>query len=445
MAKRIEIGSMDRVPPQNIEAERSVLGGMLLDSEACVVGLEILKPEYFYSGAHSMMLEAMRAMQLNGSAIDLVTVTNYLRDKNNLERVGGPGYLAGLVNVVPTVEHTEHYASIVKDKAFLRAAIKQAERLLDAAYRSETTDDVLDIASRLPSIPDELETFLGTNGADTGSAAESLYERHRMIAERGFSGVKTGWLRIDDCLLEGIPIGYPMILSGIPGTGKTAFLIRLLDQISERHRVLFYSLEMPRARVWSRRCASMLYINRMTDPGFNESQIANTHKVIEAHPQWKQHIENEKNWHIDERTRLSFPQIIRGIRRFKREHPDLMVVAIDHLGRVRLKSRTNQNQRERELAIVAMTDLAKELEIVIIWVIQPDTKYIRDPGNRPPSVASLDYFTKAAQEAGAMFALVRKEDSDEVTVYITKGRHGGTGGKVKMRFRTNVQTFEESL
>lgn len=433
----------ERLPPSNAEAEHSVIGSMLLDAESCTAGLELLDSTHFYRPGNAIIFDAIRAMHGKGDAIDTITVSNYLKDDGELEKVGGRAFLSGLVAVVPSVENVEHYGKIVKQHAFRRAAISEGNKLVDRAYRLDSEDEILELASKLPSIQESLEGVIGFDGVDTEGAAESLYRRHRKIKERGYAGIPTGWSQIDKKLLEGLPIGYPAIISGVPGTGKTAFLIQLLDQVAVKNRILLFSLEMPKARVWSRRCASQLYRFGLTDESFNETFIANTGNQIISNPEWKTVVEDETNWHIDERTRLTFPQIIRAIRGFKRKHPDMMIAAIDHLGRVRLTKSGGGRQQEREESVVAMTDLAKELEIIIIWVIQPDTGYLREGKGRPITSGNLDYFTNAGKEAGAMLCLVRPEGGDDVKVYITKGRHGGTGGMVKMRFVTRAVTFEE--
>jgi len=412
---------------------------MLQNREACLASFELLTGNHFYRPAHQIIFNEIQKLHSKGVAIDLLTVTEHLRTIGELERIGGAGYISGIMSVVPSVENVEHYAKILNDKYILRSCISIAHRMADWSYNERMDpDEVVDRCAK-----DITAVALGNIGIETEGMADALYERHRIIKERGYSGIPTGWEGIDDLLMEGLPIGLPTIITGIPGTGKTAFVIQLLDQMAAKAPVLYFSLEMTKARVWSRRCAMRIWKARLADRDFNETWIANTGVKIDNNPAWKAIVEDETNWHIDDRTRLTFPQITQSIRRFKREHPDLKVVAIDHLGRVQLTKHGGGRQSEREEATISMTDLCKELDIIIIWVIQPDTGFVREHAGRPISTANLDYFTIAGREAGQMLCIVRPEGSDEIKIYITKGRHGGTGGIIKMRFWTQAQTFVE--
>jgi replicative DNA helicase len=242
-----------RVPPQNLEAEQSVLGAILLDNDAINQTLEILTTEDFYRETHREIFRAMVALVDRLQPVDAITLTEALRTSGTLEAGGGPAYIAELATVVPTAANVGHYARIVREKAVLRSLASAATEIASGAYESPPdVDQYLDEAEhRIFEISERRirQSFHSMNEVTRASIAllERLYERKEMV-----TGVPTGFLDLDR-LTAGLQPGELIIIAARPSMGKTALALNLATyaatQADPPVGVAFFSLEMSKEQL----------------------------------------------------------------------------------------------------------------------------------------------------------------------------------------------------
>ncbi|MFA5324085.1 MAG: DnaB-like helicase N-terminal domain-containing protein, partial [Smithella sp.] len=219
--------SLYKLPPQNIEAEQSVLGSVLLENTAINRVLEILFPEDFYSEAHRKIFNVIRDLSEKNEPIDLITLSSALKDKSILDSVGGTTYLASLVDNVPTAANAANYAKIVKEKAILRGLITSATEIIDSCYETGSeVDDILDKAEHnIFEISENKvrQDYFAIRDIvkDSFRSIEDLYSRQQLI-----TGVPTGFEKIDD-LTAGLQKSELIIIAGRPSMGKTAFALNI--------------------------------------------------------------------------------------------------------------------------------------------------------------------------------------------------------------------------
>lgn len=213
-------GKSDRIPPQNLEAEVAVLGALLQDSEALLKAIDALRPDHFYREAHRRVFDAALALFARNEPVDLITLTDELRRRGELEGVGGPAALAALVEAVPTAANIAYHARIVRDKALLRHLIATATEVVGMGYEdAESVDEVLDLAERriFEISQDKVSrAFVPVKDILKGTFEhiERLYERQAHI-----TGVPTGFRRLDD-LTSGLQPADLIIIAGRPSIDR---------------------------------------------------------------------------------------------------------------------------------------------------------------------------------------------------------------------------------
>ena len=248
---------MERMPPQNIEAEQAVLGAVLIKKEALTEVQEILKPEDFYREAHRIVYSAMEDLFINNEAVDLVTLTEQLRKKDQLDKVGGLAFVTALANSVPTAANVIYHAKIVREKAELRSLIDAATEIAGKAYEDadevetimdEAEKKILSIAaSRTVSDFEPIKSIL-MNSIDRIS---TLYE-----SKGGLTGLSTGFKDLD-ALTSGLQASDLVLVAARPSMGKTAFTLNIAAHAAMRgHSVAFFSLEMSKEQLVQRMLCS---------------------------------------------------------------------------------------------------------------------------------------------------------------------------------------------
>jgi replicative DNA helicase len=255
--------SMERQLPQNLEAERSVLGAILLDNHALNLALEKLKPEDFFDDHHRRIFNQMIELGEAQQAIDLVTLSDILSRKGELEAAGGAAYIAQLVDGVPRISHLEHYAHIVKQKALLRSVIHAAHGIQQTALDAEEDAD---------AVLDQAESTIFQIAEDRVRAGlvpmrevvqESMQRLERVMAEgKRITGLATGYSQLDN-LTSGLQPSELIILAARPSVGKTAFALNIAENAAMRNnaQVAIFSLEMSKDSLLMRLLASQARID----------------------------------------------------------------------------------------------------------------------------------------------------------------------------------------
>src|SRR5512138_567151 len=247
---------MRKVPPQSIEAEMSILGGVLLDNEAINRALEVIQPEEFYRESHRKIFRAMIDLSNNGEPCDLITLTTVLKKKGELEDTGGGAYLATLVDYVPTAANIAFYCKIVKEKAIARNLITAATDIVTQSFDEQSNvDELLDRAQKVIFEISENKlrpAFFPVKDIlkDTIRSIERLYEKKEHV-----TGVPTGFIDLDG-MTAGFQKGDLVIVAGRPSMGKTAFALNLGQNASihteQKTAVAIFSLEMSKEQLVTR-------------------------------------------------------------------------------------------------------------------------------------------------------------------------------------------------
>lgn len=419
---------VERVPPQSLEAEMAVLGSMLMEEEAIPIGVELLLPEYFYREAHRRIFQAMVQLFSRQKPVDLVTLTEELKAREELESVGGSHYLASLTTVVPTAANIQHYAKIVKEKATLRHLIATATQIVGECYdNQEDVEALLDKA-------EQLLFEIGTRSSDTGAvlvremlrdsieAIERLYQRKEMV-----TGVPTG-LHDLDVQTAGLQPSDLIIVAGRPSMGKSALVAGIAEHVGvvERIPVAIFSLEMSKEQLVHRMlCAhARVDVHRARTGFLSQSdwpKLTNAAGKLSEAPLL-----------VDDTPAASALEIRAKARRLKSHHP-LGLIIVDYLQMMRGSFRSENRQQEISEISKSLKALAKELRLPVIAVSQLS----RAPEQREdkrPQLSDLRESGAIEQDADLVLLLFREEvyrPSDEnrgrAEVIIAKQRNGPIG------------------
>jgi replicative DNA helicase len=360
-----EAPARERTLPHNPEAERTVLGAILVDNQAFNSAAEILHREDFYREAHRRIFEAMGALSERSQPIDLVTLKDELARLSALEAVGGASYLAGLVDGVPRVTSVEHWSRIIKEKAVLRNLIHAGNRIVQTCYEGEDeAAALLDRAEK--SIFDIAERRIR---AGFVSMREIVKESFRTIDQLSQSkdvvtGLATGFVDIDE-MTSGLQKGDLVIVAARPAMGKTSFCLNVAQHVALRvgETVGFFSLEMSKEQLALRLlCAdARIDAHRLRTGKLNEKDWA---RLAKAYTDLSQ-----SRIFIDDSATISPLEMRAKCRRLKAEH-GLGLIVVDYLQLVTSAGRVENRQQELSAISRSMKGLAKELACPVIALSQ---------------------------------------------------------------------------
>ncbi len=436
--------SLHRVPPQNLEAEQSVLGGILLDNQGLNAVLEIITARDFYSEAHRQIFEAAHNLSERGEPIDLITLSNALKDQKRLDKVGGAAYLAGLVDNVPSAANIRHYAKIVKEKAILRSLINTATEILGKTYETGADiDTVLDEAEQAIFAISEKkirQAFFPLKEIvkDSFRTIEDLYSRKELV-----TGVPTGFDKVDD-LTSGLQKADLIIIAGRPSMGKTAFALNIAQHVAMQTAtpVCIFSLEMAKEQIAMRMLAATAKVDsqRIRKGFLGEMDWPKLTTAADSL--------SEAPIFIDDTAAITVLEMKAKARRLKAEH-GLGLVIIDYLQLMR--SGTTKDSREQEISEISrsLKALAKELSVPVIALSQLN-RQVEVRTNRRPQMADLRESGAIEQDADVIAFIYRDEvynkaeDNPEkgiAEIIIAKQRNGPTG-TVKLAFLEKFTSFE---
>ncbi len=436
--------SLHRIPPQNLEAEQSILGGILLDNHALNPVLEVLDFKDFYSEAHRRIFRAIVELSDRNDPVDLITLSNLLKEKKQLDPVGGTAYLASLVDNVPSAANIAFHARIVKEKAILRGLIGTATEILGKSYdASADVDQVLDEAEHAIFEISERKirpTFWSfkTVIKESIRTIEKLYERKELV-----TGVPTGFERIDE-LTSGLQKSDLIIIAGRPSMGKTAFALNIARNAATLSGVpvAVFSLEMSKEQLALRMLSSEAKVDsqRIRKGFLGETDWP---KLIAAAGQL-----SEALIFIDDTPALTVLEMKAKARRLKAEN-GLGLVILDYLQL--MKGGGPKDSREQEISEISrsLKALAKELAVPVIALSQLNRK-VEDRTNRRPQMADLRESGAIEQDADVIAFIYRDEvynrsdDNPEkgiAEIIIGKQRNGPTG-TVKLAFLEKYTSFE---
>src|SRR6202790_2758392 len=436
---------LERPLPNNIDAERSILGAILLDNNALNAAIESLKSEDFFLQQHRNVFTQMIALGESQQAIDLVTLTEELHRRGDLEASGGAPYLALLGGVSPRGANVEHYARIVKKKAMLRNLIHATHNIQQRAFEGEDgADAILDNAES--SIFALAEDRIRAGLLPIKDIVRDNFERLERIFKEGKSitGISTGYAELDK-LTSGLQPSELLILAARPSQGKTALALNLAENIAIRAGLpgAIFSLEMSKESLLQRLVASVAQIDghKFRTGHLNREdwrRMTESLGQISAAPLW-----------IDDAGSISVLEIGAKARRLKRDK-GLSLLIVDYLQLITARGRFGNRQEEVSSISRALKGLAKELQIPVLVLSQLTRAPERE--ERGPQLSDLRESGAIEQDADVVMFIYRPnffnlnatpEERDMADILIAKQRNGPTD-KVKFVFRSRLTRFEEA-
>ncbi len=399
---------LQKLPPQNIEAEQMVLGAVLIENDSLNNVMSLLSPEDFYKDIHRRIFAVMIEMFERREAIDLVTLTDSLRGKVALETVGGASYLANLVSLVPTAANIKYHAKIIREKSVLRRLIHASTDIITQCYDDsrtvESIDELLNTAER--SIFDIAQKKIGEAFSPLKSIVghsfkmvEDLYERKEMI-----TGIPTGFVDLDH-LTSGLQPSDLVIVAGRPSMGKTAFCLNVAAYAAaEKQKIVaFFSLEMSKEALGLRLLGSEARVDahRLRTGHLSErdwTPLANAAGRLAEAPIY-----------IDDTAALSVLEMQAKSRRLKAER-GLDLIIVDYLQLMR--GRQNESSREQEISNISrsLKMLAKDLKVPVIALSQLNRAVETRPGKeKRPMLADLRESGAIEQDADVILFIYRDE------------------------------------
>ena len=437
--------SSHKLPPQNLEAEQSVLGGILIENEAINRVMEILDADDFYRDGHRKIFNALINLSERDEPADLITMTNELRKIDQLDSIGGASYLASLIDSVPTAANIEYYAKIVKEKSILRKLIQTSTEIITQSYEDRGDVEVfLDEAER--AIFDISEkrvrpSFFSIRDVvkESFKTIERLFQKKELV-----TGVPSGFKELDR-MTAGFQPSDLIIIAGRPSMGKTAFCLNVAQYaaIENKIPVAVFSLEMSKEQLVIRMLCSEAHVEgtRLRTGFLNESDWP---KLTIAAGNL-----SEAPIYIDDSAALSVLELRAKARRLKSER-GLGMLIIDYLQLMKGRARVESRQQEISEISRSLKALAKELNIPVIAVSQLSRKTEERTGNRP-QLSDLRESGAIEQDADLILFIYRDEvynrsednpNRGKAEVVIGKQRNGPIG-KIELAFLDKFTTFKD--
>jgi replicative DNA helicase len=393
----------DRLPPQNIEAEQSVLGAVLLDNEAIANAIEHLTPNDFYKDSHKKIFVAMLDLYEKNEPIDLITLTEQLNRKEQLAEIGGASYLSSIVNMVPTSANIRYHAKIVKEKAILRNLITTSTEIITTCYDAEgDVNELLDAAeTKIFSISEKMvrSSYVHVKSVikDTIELVDRLYNKKELI-----TGLPTGFMDLDEAT-TGFHKGDLIVIGARPGMGKTAFCLNIVTHIGQEVKtpIAVFSLEMTKEQIVLRMlCSEAEVDSKAVRSGYHSKE--DYRKLVNAAGRLA-----DASIYIDDSFN-SILEIRAKARRLKAEH-GLGLVVVDYL---QLMSGVNTfAAREQVISDISrsLKALAKDLEVPVIVISQLNRSCEQRGENKRPIIADLRESGAIEQDADIILFLYRDD------------------------------------
>ncbi|WP_025730611.1 replicative DNA helicase [Atopobacter phocae] len=434
-----------QVPPQNIEAEQSVLGSIFLDPEKLVDILEFLSVDDFYRKNHQLIFETMVLLNSKDIAVDLITVSNALIESHQLENVGGIPYLTELAGSVPTSANIEYYARIVYDKAILRRLIASATSIVKTGYAdSGNVSEIIDQAEQ--SILEVTERTNRSGFKRISDVIELSIQQIETLAKNKsrVTGVSTGYDELDR-MTAGLHPDNLIILAARPAVGKTAFALNIAQNVATRANepVAIFSLEMGAESLVNRMLCAEGSINASNLRTGNLSSEEWDHLAIAMGTLGNSQI------FIDDTPGIRVAEIRAKCRRLKQEQQGLGLVVIDYLQLIEGSRRENRQQEVSEISR-QLKKLAKELSVPVLALSQL-SRGVEQRQDKRPVLSDIRESGSIEQDADIVAFLYREdyyrdedgeevEDNNIVEVIIEKNRSGARG-TVQLIFTKEFNKF----
>ncbi|MCX5700495.1 MAG: replicative DNA helicase [Candidatus Omnitrophica bacterium] len=434
--------SLDKVPPQNLDAEMAVLGSMLLDEEAIATAVEILDKSFFYKDSHQKIFQAISDLYALNKAVDLITLTDGLKKDNTLDSVGGVSYLTALANAVPTAANIGHYVSIVKEKSILRTLINNATKIISLCHESEgNIDEVVDDAERFIFEVSERKAqgsylHLKEIVKESIETIDNLYRKKAHV-----TGVPTGYIDFD-IKTAGLQNSDLIVIAGRPSMGKSAFALGIAEYagIVEKVPTAIFSLEMSKEQLAQRMlCAHAKVDAQKVRTGYLATSdwprlTAAAGKLSEA-PIF-----------IDDAPSISVMELRAKARRLKAQQ-DIKLIILDYMQLMRGTSGIESRQQEISEISRSLKALARELHVPIVAISQL-SRAVESRTDHRPQLSDLRESGAIEQDADVVVLLLREEyyaptsENQGIAEVIIAKQRNGPVGSMKLAFIKEYTRFE---
>ncbi|ENU0150839.1 TPA: replicative DNA helicase [Klebsiella pneumoniae] len=439
-----------KTPPQSIEAEQSVLGGLMLENQRWDDVAEIVSEQDFSSRPHRSIFSAMRSLVANQFPIDLITLAEHIENEGEgkLDSLGGFAYLAELSKNTPSAANIIAYAQIVRERAVIREMIKVANEITEAGYNPEgrTSDELLDLAeSRIFQIaeqrgnksggPENISSILDR----TVTKIEALFQR----PHDGVTGVDTGYVDVNK-KTAGLQPSDLIIIAARPSMGKTTFAMNICENVSLTNDkpVMIFSLEMPTEQLMMRSLASLSRVNQTSirTGQLDDEDWARLSGTMGL-------LLEKKNIYIDDSSGLTPMDVRSRARRLSREHGGLSLIMIDYLQLMRVPSLSDNRTLEIAEISRSLKALAKELNVPVIALSQLNRSLEQRADKRPVN-SDLRESGSIEQDADLIMFIYRDEvyhensDMKGIAEIIIGKQRNGPIGTVRLTFNGQWSRFD---
>lgn len=438
---------LDRIPPQSLDAEQAVLGGLLVDPDAILKVVEILKPNDFYRTAHREIYHAITTLFNKTEPVDIVTVSQELENQGQLELAGGRSYINELAIAVTTTENVAYYSRIIHDKAILRSLIQIGTQIVYEAYEEVDADIAIDNAEQLI-----FKLVQQGGNEDLVALSDVLPTTYEQIEERynnrgSLLGVSSGFRDLD-VMTSGFQKSDLIIVAARPSMGKTAFCLNIASHaaVQEKRPVLIFSLEMSKEQLAQRMICSEAEID------------AQRIRTGEMNPLDFQKISaamgslGDSPVFIDDTPAISLMALRAKARKLKMERGDLGLIIIDYLQLMEYREAAGSkgDNRVQEISAISrgLKNIARELKVPVIALSQL-SRAVESRQEKKPMLSDLRESGSIEQDADLVIFLYRdeyytKELSEKpgiASVIISKQRNGPVG-EVELLFQGNITRFK---
>ena len=448
----------DRVPPQNIEAEQSVIGAMLIDKNAVSLVTEKLMPEDFYRQAHQVIYSAILTLHSKNEPIDMITLINELKKMNRLDDVGGVAYVTLLANVVPTAANAKYHAQIVEDKSILRQLVEGGTAIASLGY--EGADDVPVIIDQAEKMVLRISNRKGSK--DFAEISEVLSDTINHIqavleSRQSITGVATGFVDLDK-LTAGLHPSDFIILAARPSMGKTALALNIAQNVAirgaregqKKKRVAFFSLEMSREQLVQRMLCSEADVDAQRLRAGTDIRDKDTDNADLWNKLWvAADLLSNAQIFIDDTPGITIMEMRSKARRLQAEG-GLDLVVIDYLQLMQGTSgRNSSDNRQQEVSEISrgLKALARELNVPVLALSQL-SRSVEARQVKKPMLSDLRESGSLEQDADIVMFLYRddyykgaEEAPTHITELIVAKHRNGPVGRVNLFFKNECTKF----
>lgn len=419
-----------KIPPQNVEAEKSLLGALLIDKEAIVKVADIVRPDDFYRQDHSQIFRSILKLYESRSPIDLVTLTDQLEKEKLIDEVGGASYLASLAAGVPSAAHVVHYAKIIQSRATLRRLIAAGQDIVEMGYKEdEDINEILDKSER--RLFDVSQKFLRQEFTPIRDVLTESFDRiDQLHKHKGkLRGLATGFTELDN-LLAGLQASDLIVLAGRPSMGKTSLALNIVAHATIREKVPVgvFSLEMSKEQLVDRLICS--------EAGIDSWKLRTGNLSDEDFPKigYAMGVLSEAPLYIDDSPLVNVMEIRTKARRLQAEH-GLGLIMVDYLQLMEGRIFTSEQNRVQEISEISrsLKALARELKVPVLALSQLSRAVEMRPSHIP-QLADLRESGSIEQDADVVIFIYREDYYDKDTerkniadVLVRKHRNGPTG------------------